>query len=98
MKKAARGIFIAVLLLCMAFAAPGYAATVTQDCVEVTLTTDRKAYDVGDKINVDLTIKNHGEAEIADVSVDFVVPDFCVSDDGSRAESVIAAIGSGKED
>ena len=68
------GILLLVLTLVMGLAISASAATVTQDGVKVTLTTDKEKYEANEKITPNVKVENLNDFEIKDVKVDFVVP------------------------
>ena len=60
-----------VLLLCTAaFTVPAFAATTTQDGLEVTLSTDKDAYAKSEAIITELTVKNTGSDAVTDLSLE----------------------------
>lgn len=64
-----------VLLLCTAaFTIPAFAATTTQDGLEVTLSTDKDAYAKSEAIITELTVKNTGSDAVTDLSLETLIP------------------------
>lgn len=47
------------LLLCLVYAVPAFAATTSQDGMEVTLTTDKQSYSKDEEITVVVTDKKY---------------------------------------
>lgn len=60
-----------------------FAATTTQDGLEVTLNTDKQNYNKDDKITTTLSVKNTNDIAISNVSLENVIPDGYKLDDGS---------------
>ena len=72
--------FLAVLLCLLCLGATcAQAATMTKDGLQVTLTTDKQAYQAGEQIRVSLTVKNVGGKEMKPVSVSYGLPQMCLS-------------------
>lgn len=75
------------LLLCLVFAVPAFAATASQDGVEVTLTTDKQSYSKGEEISVVVTAKNTNDENVSDVQIQNVVPEGYTLKSGYSASS-----------
>lgn len=71
--------YLAVLmmvLLCVGILTmPAYAATKSQDGMEVTLATDKDTYSQGENIVATLTVKNTNDVAVLNVSMESLIPD-----------------------
>lgn len=66
---------VALLMSIMLFAVPVLAATVTQDGLEVTLTTDKEEYAKGEQIVVTLEVTNTNMEAVTNVSMESFLPE-----------------------
>lgn len=66
---------VALLMSIMLFAVPVLAATVTQDDLEVTLTTDKEEYAKGEQIVVTLEVTNTNMEAVTNVSMESFLPE-----------------------
>lgn len=82
MKRTIAVLLMLALWLSTALALPAWAETVTQDGLEVTLTTDRDSYKTGERIRATLTVTNTGSTAFTNVSIDHLVPNGYQADDG----------------
>ena len=80
MKNMKNRLFAILLALVCLFAVTAQATTVTQDGLEVVMTTDKASYEAGEEINISLSIKNVSEKEMKSVEVDYTVPKQCIND------------------
>ena len=87
---------VMLLALCMCAATAG-AATTSADGVTLTLTTDKQAYEAGDRIEAELTISNNSAAVISGISIDYVKPDFCVEENAAKTVRSVAGLSAGQE-
>lgn len=63
------------LVLCLGVAVlPAAAATVTQDGLEITLTTDKSSYKKDEPIAATLVVKNNGDQTVTDVTLKDIIP------------------------
>ena len=83
------------LVLCLMWATAG-AATVTQDNVRVTLTTDKKVYQAGENIRASLTIENLSNVEMKPVTVSYDLPQMCLPASGGATTQDTGKIGAGE--
>lgn len=60
-----------------------FAASTTQDGLEVSLTTDKEAYSKDEKIIATLSVKNTNASDVTDVSLETLIPDGYEIDDNS---------------
>ena len=68
-------VFLTAIFLSLTMVAiPAFAASTTEDGLEVTLFTDKKEYSQGEQITAILTVKNTGEITISNVSLENIVP------------------------
>lgn len=70
---------------------PAYAADVTRDGLEVTLTTNQTTYSPDETICAVLTVKNTGTAEVTNVTLESLVPSGYEAADTSRSIATLAA-------
>lgn len=61
-----------------------FAASTTQDGLEVSLTTDKEAYSKDEKITATLSVKNTNAKEVTDVAMEAVIPDGYEVADGTK--------------
>ena len=73
-----------------------FAATTTQDGLEVTLTTDKKDYSSSENIVATLTVKNTNEIEVTDVLLENIIPDGYKIADGTYLTKEIDTLGAGE--
>lgn len=93
MKKIATLLLTLSLVFCMLFAVSVNASadsTVTQDGLEVTITTDKAEYAKNDDIQVTVSIKNTNTFKVEDVSVETLLPEGLVLKTGDLAAKDIA--------
>lgn len=75
---------------------PAFAASVSQDGLEVTLVTDKTAYEQDEQITATLSIKNTNEYDLENISVQSIIPEGYVLVDGSVAQNQWVYLGAGK--
>ena len=69
-------IFLLSMILCFGMMTGlVFAASSTQDGLEVTLSTDKKTYSQSDQIVATLTVKNIGEDRINNISLENIIPE-----------------------
>lgn len=61
-----------------------FAASTTQDGLEVSLTTDKEAYSKDEKITATLSVKNTNESDVTDIAMETVIPDGYEVTDGTK--------------
>ena len=86
---------LTVLALCLTTAAAS-AATVTKDGLEITLTTDKSSYAIGEKIALTVTVANKGTAPVKGVDVSCLLPEMCELDGAQSASETIEMLEPGK--
>ena len=94
MKKQRRTLvmLLCVILCVCLFALPVMAQTTTQDGMEVTLTTDKAEYAVGEDITATLTVKNTSAETFKNLKLEHLVPeDFEGTGETSKEVAALAA-------
>lgn len=61
-----------------------FAASTTQDGLEVSLTTDKESYAKDEKITATLSVKNTNESDVTDIAMETVIPDGYEVTDGTK--------------
>lgn len=61
-----------------------FAASTTQDGLEVSLTTDKDAYSKDEKITATLSVKNTNESDVTDIAMENIIPDGYEIADGTK--------------
>lgn len=90
-------IFLLTMLLCFGMMTGSvFAASSTQDGVEVTLSTDKKTYSQSDQIVATLTVKNTSEDRINNISLENVIPEEYKLSDGSEAKKQVEFLEAGE--
>ncbi|MBR2175777.1 MAG: hypothetical protein IJ861_02380, partial [Clostridia bacterium] len=82
MKRLAAAAISSAIMLSMA-SVQTFAATVTQDGLNVTLAADKAEYDKDESITATLTVENTGTEAVTNVSLETVIPDGYKLDKGS---------------
>ena len=67
-------ILLAVMLCVGIISIPVFAATISQDGLEVTLTTDKTEYKIGEEVKATLTVKNTNKVAVSNVSLENIIP------------------------
>ncbi len=75
---------------------PAFAAPVSQDGLEITLTTDKESYGKNDDIIVTLTVTNTNDEAVSNVSLEQVIPDGYILADGSEATKELDSLAAGE--
>lgn len=86
MKIAKKLVAVAVSTLMM-FSMAGmnvFAASTTQDGLEVSLTTDKETYSKDEKITATLSVKNTNESDVTDITMETIIPDGYEVADGTK--------------
>lgn len=66
-----------------------FAATQTQDGLEVTLTTDKESYSKNDPITISLSVKNTNDFAVSNISLESIIPDgYKLSEDMTTTKEV----------
>ena len=82
--KKSLAVLLALVLCVGMLALPAYAAEVAQDGLEVTLTTDKDVYEQGETIVATLTVKNTNDVAAINVSLESLVPEGYLLEDGNE--------------
>lgn len=89
--------FLLTLMLCAGMLAiPVSAASTSQDGLEISLTTDKDAYQQGETIAATLTVTNTNPFAVQNVSLETLIPDGYQLADGSTAATQLASLGAGE--
>lgn len=89
--------FILMVALCMSvMVKPAFAASTSQDGLEVTLTTDKDTYEKGDQITATLVVKNTNDFAISNVSLENMIPDGYKLADGSTTTKQVESLDAGE--
>ena len=85
-------VVVLTMLFCIGvMVQPALAATMVQDGIEATLTTDKENYQQGEEITVTLMVTNTNRTEATNVSLETFLPDhFVVAENNETAKQVIA--------
>ena len=75
---------------------PVYAASTSQDGLEVTLTTDKETYDKGEQIEATLTVTNTNDFAINNVSLENMIPEGYKLSKGSTATKQVESLDAGE--
>ncbi|MCI9143169.1 MAG: hypothetical protein HFH87_11210, partial [Lachnospiraceae bacterium] len=70
-----KSIILLALMWWLSAMLTGFAATESQDGVEITVTADRQKYSSDQKIEASVTVKNYNDFAIRDVTVECIVPE-----------------------
>lgn len=89
-------VLLTALLLCMGMSVvSASAATVTEDGVEITLTTDADVYEDGDDITATLTVTNNNEFAVTDVTLEHILLEGYELAEGCEMTSTVEALEAG---
>lgn len=97
--KAIKRVQITLLIMMLCFGmmtVPVFAASSTQDGLEVTLTTDKETYSQSEQIVATLTVTNTNEVTINSVSLENVIPEGYKLADGSEVRKQAESLGAGE--
>ena len=89
-------ILLAVMLCVGIINIPVFAATTSQDGLEVTLTTDKDEYSQGEEITATLTVKNTSEFAVNNVSLKGIIPEGYELAEGTEATKKSDTLEAGK--
>lgn len=90
--------FLLMVVLCMSvMVMPAFAASTSQDGLEVTLTTDKETYAKGEQIEATLTVTNTNDFAVSNVSLKNMIPDGYKLAEGSTATKQVESLGAGEE-
>lgn len=76
--------------------AHAFAATTTQDGLEVALATDKEEYSKGEQITATLTVKNTNDTAVTNISLENIVPEGYTLSDKSEAVKQVESLNSGE--
>lgn len=89
--------FLLMVVLCISvMVMPVYAASTSQDGLEVTLTTDKETYDKGEQIEATLTVTNTNDFVVSNVSLENMIPDGYKLSEGSTATKQVESLAPGE--
>lgn len=89
-------VLLATLLLCMGMSVvSASAATMTEDGVEVTLTTDGDVYEEGDDITATLTVTNTNDFAVTNVSLEHILLEGYELAEGSQLTKALETLEAG---
>ena len=94
--KKSLALLVALLLCVGILAIPTYAAEVSQDGLEVTLTTDKDAYEQGETIVATLTVTNTGDADVVNVSLENLIPEGYAPAEGNETVMQVETLDAGE--
>lgn len=90
-------VFLLALVLCIGMMAiPAFAASSTQDGIQVTLAADKESYSQGEQITAVLTVTNTNETAVSNVSLENVIPEGYELADGSEATKQVESLKAGE--
>ena len=90
-------IFLLMMVLSIGFMVmPVLAASLSQDGLEVTLTTDKESYSQDDQIVATLTVTNTNDFAVSHVSLENVIPEGYKLADGSEVTKQVESLESGE--
>lgn len=85
--------FLMAILLCVsAMAVPAFAASVSQDGLEVMLSTDKNSYKSGEQIVVTLKVSNTNDKVVTDVFLNNIIPEGFELSSNSEVSKEISTI------
>lgn len=85
--------FLLMVVLCMSvMVMPAFAASTSQDGLEVTLTTDKETYEKGEQIEATLTVTNTNDFAVNNVSLESVIPEGYTLAEGTEAMKQVASL------
>lgn len=98
MKKIKRILaLLLIMILCIGMRAiPVFAASSSQDGLEVTLTTDKELYSQGKPIVATLTVMNKNKVAVSNVSLENMIPKGYKLVDGSKATKQVESLSAGE--
>ena len=71
-----------------------FAASITQDGLEVSLTTDKETYSKAEKITATLSIKNTNESDVTDIAMETIIPNGYEVADGTKNDKQLDKLAS----
>lgn len=94
--KKLSAILVVVLVLFSAITTTAFAADVSQDGLEVSLITNKEAYEQGDQIEATLTVKNANDFAVKNVTLESLIPDGYVLAEGASATKELNSLEPGE--
>ena len=88
---------LCVVLVCLqAMALTAFAAEISQDGLEVTLTTDKNTYAQGETVAATLTVKNTNSFAVSNVSLEGLIPEGYALASGDRSVKQVDTLAQGE--
>lgn len=97
--KNVKRIFVIIFMLAFILSISSinaFAATVTQDNLEVTLVTDKEKYSENEQIKTTLTVKNNNDTAVTNVDLETALPDGYKLADKSENKKTVDSIAAGE--
>ena len=88
--------FLLMVVLCMSMIMPAFAASASQDGLNVTLTTNKKGYQQGEQIQATLTVTNTNDYAVSNVSLENITPDGYKLSEGTVPIKDIGSLAAGE--
>ena len=89
--------FLLMLVLCIGMMSMhAFAASSTQDGLEVTLTTDKEEYSQGEEIIATITVTNTNDVVVTNLSLEGLIPDGYKLAEGTEATKQVETLGAGE--
>ena len=89
-------IVVLALVLAASLSLTAFAATASQDGLELSVTTDKTSYSATEQVTVTITVKNTNAFAVSNVAVESNVPDGYKAADGYSSTKNIATLGAGE--
>lgn len=90
-------VFLLTMILCIGLMAmPAFAASSSQDGLEVTLTTDKESYSQSEQIVASLTVTNTNDFAVSNVSLENVIPEGYTLAEGNEATKQVESLEAGE--
>lgn len=90
-------VFLLTMILCIGLMAmPAFAASSSQDGLEVTLTTDKESYSQSEQIVATLTVINTNDFAVSNVSLENVIPEGYTLAEGNEATKQVESLEAGE--
>lgn len=90
-------VFLLTMILCIGLMAmPAFAASSSQDGLEVTFTTDKESYSQSEQIVATLTVTNTNDFAVSNVSLENVIPEGYTLAEGNEATKQVESLEAGE--
>lgn len=90
-------VFLLTMIMCIGLMAmPAFAASSSQDGLEVTLTTDKESYSQSEQIVATLTVTNTNDFAVSNVSLENVIPEGYTLAEGNEATKQVESLEAGE--